>query len=101
MIRLVFALTVAGLLLPAQTLEHKNIEIAQTSPVSSYETMSAMYSLYSDVINFCDRNESACTTGKTIAQNTLASARSFLGGLADAEHQEGAVDLVETGSIQK
>jgi len=109
MFRLIMALAVAGVLLPAETIKQtensNNTHItnvnSNTSPVSTQETMSAIYSLYADITRFCDRNEETCETGKALSQNALGTVRNTLDNLINDENSHADIDKTLTGSVEK
>lgn len=106
MFRLIIALGVAAVLLPAETLtEAEKIETAEVSPqVSTYDAFNAAHSLYADVTSFCERNEETCITGKALATKAVKTISSSLKQLADGSAHDPAkqeLDLTQTGTIQK
>lgn len=102
MFRLIMALGVAAVLLPAETITDK--KQAETVKVSTYDTFNAAHSLYSDVLSFCDRNEETCITGKAIATNMVHTIRGSLNQFT----QEGnivkispEIDVIRTSTVTK
>lgn len=121
MFRLVFALVVAALLLPADVLTttktetpmltkspaQQVVENETETQVSTYDAFSAVQSLFSDITSFCDRNESTCETGKTIATNAASTIKETVQKLADKQEpsqnppENAEPDPVSTGTIEK
>lgn len=102
MFRLIIALGVAGVLMPAETITQS--EPTQHSQIDTFDAFHAAQSLYFDVITFCDRNEKACETGKTIALSATHSLKGGLNQLTQSQPSTEAsfnLDNVKTGSIQK
>jgi len=106
MFRLIIALGVATVLLPAETLtEAGKTETAEvSSQVSTYDAFNAAHSLYADVTSFCERNEETCITGKAIASKAVKTISGSLKQLADGSvdnQAQSQVDLTQTGAVQK
>ncbi len=110
MFRLIIALGVATLLLPAEAIQTSNKQqtLSEDTPkVSSYDAYAAVQSLLSDITSFCDRNEETCLTGKSIATNTMNSIQNGIQSISrentDAEFKQDAEpkDSITTGTIQK
>lgn len=105
MFRLIIALGVAGVLLPAETVTGSTSRTVDVTPqVSTYEAFSAAHSLYADITSFCERNEATCQTGKAIASS---AAQKFKSGLQQITSQDNAgesianIDVTHTGAVQK
>ena len=105
MFRLIIALGVAGLLLPAETVTGSVSGTSESRPqVSTYEAFSAAHSLYADITSFCERNEETCLTGKAIA---LSAAHKITSGLKQITSQHkpedntSIIDVTHTGAVQK
>ncbi len=102
MFRLIIALGVAAVLLPAETVTgSKRVEAAK---VTTYETFSAAQALYSDVSSFCERNVETCITGKALATNAVTTIRASLNQLAQGQNSPSPsleVDLIKTSAITK
>ena len=121
MFRLVFALVVATLLLPAEyltsakteapvlrvTSAQQEVENEEQGQVSTYDAFSAVQSLFSDITSFCDRNESTCKTGQAIASSAATSIKEGVQKLADKDEpsqdkkENPLPDPVSTGTIEK
>lgn len=105
MFRLIIALGVAGILLPAETVTDTVTENSQPAPqVSTYDAFSAAYSLYTDISSFCDRNEATCQTGKAIASTAVHKVTSGLKQITSQQNLEqdnSKVDLTHTGAVKK
>lgn len=105
MFRLIMALGVAGVLLPAETVTGPVSDNAQIVPqVSTYEAFSAAHSLYTDITSFCERNEATCQTGKAIASSAAYKITSGLKQITsqkNAEESASSVDPTHTGAVQK
>jgi len=105
MFRLIIALGVAGVLLPAETITGTATDSNEATPqVSTYEAFSAAHSLYADITSFCERNVETCQTGKALATN---AAHKITSGLKQITSQDvgnnspSEVDLTHTGAVQK
>ncbi len=99
MFRLLIALGVAVVLLPAETITG-NKEIEATK-VTTYDAFSAAQSLYSDVSSFCDRNQETCVTGKAIAVSAVHKIRGGIQNFTQDSNKtvpEAEIDLVKTAS---
>lgn len=105
MFRLIVALGVATILLPAEAVT--SIETVQSEgkklekvEVSTFDALYAVQSLYSDITSFCDRNAETCNTGKNIANNTVDSIRSTIktAGVNDTPKPN---EQIKTGSVEK
>ncbi len=105
MFRLIIALGVAGVLLPAETVTGSTSRTVDETPqVSTYEAFSAAHSLYSDITSFCERNEETCQTGKALASNAAQKIQSGLQQLTSPDNSSESVsniDVTHTGAIQK
>lgn len=105
MFRLIIALGVAGVLLPAETITGSASNTVDVTPqVSTYEAFSAAHSLYADITSFCERNEETCQTGKAIASSAAQKVQSGLQQLtSQSSPNESAsnIDVTHTGAIQK
>lgn len=105
MFKLIIALGVAGVLLPAETVTDTVSNTAEKAPqVSTYEAFNAAHSLYTDVTSFCDRNAETCQTGKAIASSAAHKIVSELQQITSQENREGSVstfDMTHTGAVQK
>ena len=107
MFRLIFAIGVAAMLLP----DHVHLsapvetqEYATMAPVTTFDTLSAAQSLYTDLSEFCDRNEEACVTGQAIVAKLAVTAKTALNSLQGEVPDmpvEAVTDEVVTGSISK
>lgn len=102
MFRLIIALGVAVVLLPAETITET--KTTNTVKVTTYDTFSAAQSLYSDISTFCERNEETCITGKAIAVSAVNKIRSGINNFAQeksAINSSQEIDWVKTSSIEK
>ena len=102
MFRLLMALGVAVVLLPAETITgNKEVE---TTKVSTYDAFSAAQSLYSDVSSFCDRNEETCVTGKALAVSAVQKLRGSIQKFAEQDNNiepQSEIDPVKTSTVVK
>ena len=105
MFRLIIALGVAGVLLPAETVTGSVSDTAEVRPqVSTYEAFSAAHSLYADITSFCERNEETCLTGKAIASSAAHKITSGLKQITPQQNHEknvSNIDVTHTGAVQK
>ena len=99
MFRLIIALGVAAVLLPAETITKSNT--AETAKVSTYDTFSAAQSLYTDVTSFCNRNEEACITGKAIVASAVHTIKGSINQITQEPDQTGLLDTIKTSSVKK
>ena len=99
MLRLIIALGVAAVLLPAETITRSNT--TEMSKVSTYDTFSAAQSLYADVTSFCDRNEEACITGKALVASAVHTIKGSINQIAQEPDQTGSLDTITTSSVKK
>ncbi len=106
MFRLIIALGLAAVLLPAETIREKsaNQKTVPTAEITTYDTFSAAHSIYSDISSFCERNVETCITGKALAQSAMMTVRGTLSKFTDqqdAGNSSTEVDQIKTSSIQK
>lgn len=104
MFRLIIALGVATVLLPAETITGKpdTTKKVENVEVSTYDTFSAAHSIYSDVTSFCDRNEETCITARALATSAVSKVRSGLNQLAQDTHStHSELDPIKTSSVTK
>lgn len=105
MFKLIIALGVAGVLLPAETVTGTISETAENTPqVSTYEAFSAAHSLYADITSFCERNAETCQTGKAIASNAAHKITSGLKHITSQEKNHKSVhaaDMTHTSAVKK
>lgn len=102
MFRLLIALGVAAILLPAETIS--KTDVMTTQKVSAYEAYNAAHSLFMDVSTFCERNEETCTTGQALASSAINTVQRKLNGFASSQQDETPskrLDIIETGAVQK
>lgn len=105
MFRLIIALGVAGVLLPAETVTGTTPHKSEAAPqVSTYEAFSAAQSLYTDITTFCDRNAETCQTGRAIASSAAHKISNGLKQISSKDSREdtpSSLDLTHTGAVQK
>lgn len=105
MFRLIIALGVAGVLLPAETVTRSTSSTVDATPqVSTYEAFNAAHSLYADITSFCERNVETCQTGKAIASSAAQKFKSGLQQITshdNASESASSVDVTHTGTVQK
>lgn len=110
MFKLMAALLVAGLLLPAEVLT-KGIETRDMKPgysleneVSPFQAFNAVNSVFHDVTHFCVRNAEACETGKILASNAFYTVKGKLAQILAIDSQNNTssdLDYTKTASIEK
>ena len=105
MFRLIIALGVAFLLLPADLVTEKPESFSAavaSAEFDSMDTLNAILSTYDDVAGFCDRNVETCATGKAMINHAVIVASSsisqFSSNTGNAVVPE-TTDPVATGSI--
>ena len=89
MIRMVLAALIAFLLIPAE-LRPRLDEPMFT--VSRDETLNAANTVLEDVGGFCERNQDACITGKTLIEEATESVRSALYEWSKARSEGDEID---------
>ena len=105
MFRLIIALGVAFLLLPADLVTEKPESFSAavaSAEFDSMDTLNAILSTYDDVAGFCDRNVETCATGKAMINHAVIVANSSISQFSKTVENEAvseASDPVTTGSI--
>ena len=105
MFRLIIALGVAFLLLPADLVTEKPEKFSAavaSAEFDSMDTLNAILSTYEDVASFCDRNVETCATGKAMINHAVIVANSSISQFSKTVENEAvseASDPVTTGSI--
>ena len=106
MFKLIIALGVAFLLLPADLVTEKpedfSAAVALAAEFDSMDTLNAILSTYEDVASFCDRNVETCATGKAMINHAVIVANSSISQFSKTVENEAvseASDPVTTGSI--
>ena len=105
MFRLIIALGIAFLLLPADLVTEKPEEFSAavaSAEFDSMDTLNAILSTYDDVAGFCDRNVETCETGKAMINHAVVVASSSISRLSAGTGNNAAIETTDplaTGSI--
>lgn len=87
MFKLAFLIVTAVLLLPEpsenQSRASDEASMKHTFNVSSTEKLSALYSVYDDLSQFCSRNQETCITGSAVLNNAVGELRGIIGSNSD------------------
>ena len=100
MFRLIVALGVAAMLIPEDVhfgVPDETPSIANTAQVSTVDTISAAHSLFTDLSQFCMRNEEACLTGQALVINIAHTANSALNAIRHAPAEQ--TEIADTDQI--
>ncbi len=105
MFRLIAALGVATMLLPAETFKAEDGAKTQTQQVtdievSAFDALYAVQSIYTDITSFCDRNAQTCSTGKNIATKAVTNIKQTI-NTVDKDNKPKVDEQIKTGSVEK